>query len=139
MGVGRTARPFAEIFPKENDFMSAELINQEAGMVTIKVSGNLRQAELVAVQQKIAKLIQNKGKVKALVLVEKFQGWAKGDNWGDVSFQMEHDNSIERMALVGERKWEDLVLAFTGAGVRPFPIEYFDDMAQARAWLNSAK
>ena len=41
------------------------------------------------------------------------------------------------MAIVGERKWEDLALMFTAEGLRQFPIEYFDSarLAAARAWL----
>ena len=34
------------------------------------------------------------------------------------------DASIERMAIVGERKWEDLALLFTAKGLRAFPIEF---------------
>ena len=41
------------------------------------------------------------------------------------------------MAIVGERKWEDLALLFTAKGLRPFPIEYFEPktMTEAQDWL----
>jgi len=52
---------------------------------------------------------------------------------------VQHDASIDRMAIVGDRKWADLALLFTTQGLRPFPIEYFDtaDAAGARAWLEN--
>jgi len=41
------------------------------------------------------------------------------------------------MAIVGDKKWEDLTLLFTAKGLRKFPIEYFEPaaIAKARAWL----
>lgn len=41
------------------------------------------------------------------------------------------------MAIVGDKKWEDLALIFTAKGLRKFPIEYFEpaQIAHARAWL----
>ena len=41
------------------------------------------------------------------------------------------------MAVVAEENWEDLILMFTGKGLRPFPIERFFpvDEAKARTWL----
>ena len=72
-----------------------------------------------------------------LVLTENFAGWERGGTWNDFSFQAEADAGIERMAIVGARKWKDLALMFTAKGLRKFPIEYFEpaQLAQARAWL----
>ena len=55
----------------------------------------------------------------------------------DFSFQVAHDDDIERMAIVGDEQWRDLTLLFTSQGLRPFPIEYFAPgrLAEARAWL----
>ena len=77
------------------------------------------------------------GKVRILVVAENFEGWQRGGNWGDISFQLEHDAEIERMAIVGDRKWEDLTLVFAAKGLRKFPIEYFEpgELSRARAWL----
>jgi hypothetical protein len=72
-----------------------------------------------------------------LVLAENFRGWAQGGNWGDLSFQVEHDKHIEKLAIVGDKKWEDLALIFVAQGLRPFPVEYFQptELSKARAWL----
>ena len=44
---------------------------------------------------------------------------------------------IERMAIVGERKWEQLTPLFAANGLRAFQIQYFEpaQLAAARAWL----
>jgi hypothetical protein len=117
--------------------MAAEIVNVSGGMLTLKVSGRLSQAELAAAQQAAGEIIGTEGRWRMLVLIENFAGWERGGEWGDLSFQAAHDTSIERMAIVGDRKWEDLALIFTAKGLRPFPIEYFEpaQLAAARAWL----
>jgi len=118
--------------------MSAEIVSNENGIVTASISGKLTRAELAAAQKAIADLIRQSGPVRVLILLDGFEGWAKSGDWGDLSFQVEHDPYIVKMALVGDRKWEGLALMFTGKGVRSVPIEYFapGEADRARAWLN---
>src|SRR5512140_3630859 len=117
--------------------MSAEITECTDGILSARISGKLTHAELVALQHAASDLIKQKGKVRLLVMVENFQGWERGGDWGDLSFQSEHDAHIERMAIVGDRKWQDLALLFASKGLRKFPIEYYEpgDLAEARAWL----
>ena len=72
-----------------------------------------------------------------LVLTEGFQGWERGGDWGDLSFQMGNDSFIEKLAIVGEKQWEDLALLFAAKGFRRFPVEYFQptELSRAHAWL----
>src|SRR5687767_2957812 len=116
--------------------MPVELIELSRNVIMVIVSGQLSQSELAEAQQGTAKVIAKLDRVRIVVIAEDFEGWQKGDGWNDMSFQMENDAKIERMALVGEKKWKELILAFVGQGLREFPIEYFDrgEMAKARAW-----
>ena len=117
--------------------MSADIVSIDGDLVTARVTGTLTQAELVALQKAVGEIIRKQGRARLLVLAEDFAGWEPGATWGDFTFQVQHDSSIDRMAIVGEKKWADLVLLFTSQGLRPFPIEYFDtaDISRARAWL----
>jgi len=117
--------------------MSAEIIDYTAGILAARITGMLTHPELVALQQAASDLIRQQGKVRLLLVTENFGGWQRGGDWGDLSFQLEHDAHIEKMAIVGEKKWEDLALIFASKGFRSFPIEYFPatDVAKARAWL----
>ena len=118
--------------------MSYEILDNSEGMVTIRISGKLNFAEYAEGQRKMGERIRQEGKrIRSLILLENYLGTEKEGDWGDVSFQAEFDDYIDKMAIVGEKKWEDLVLMFTGKGVRQFPIEYFEpaDLAKAKAWL----
>jgi len=118
--------------------MGAEIANVSGHVLTMKVSGTLSQAELAGMQSAAAGVISAGGKWRILVLTEDFEGWERGGTWNDFSFS-DHDASIERMAIVGERQWEELTLLFTAAGMRAFPIEYFEPsrIAEARQWLGA--
>lgn len=118
--------------------MSADVVRVDGNVVTARITGTLTQAELGSLQKATGEIIRKQGQVRLLVLVEQFAGWEQGATWGDFSFQVQHDSSIERMAIVGEKKWSDLALLFTSQGLRPFPIEYFEGIDKARTWLESS-
>ena len=117
--------------------MSAEIVNVVDGVLTLHVSGKLAHTELLDVQRAAADILRREGPLRLLVLAEGFAGWERAGDWGDISFQAENDGRIERMAIVGDRKWQELALMFTAQGMRPFPIEYFDptQVDAARSWL----
>jgi hypothetical protein len=119
------------------NIMSAEIISVTDGIMTIKVMGLFTYPEQIALQKASIDNIPKQGKISILYLLEDFQGWSKDDNWEDVSFQEKSDPYIQKMAIVGEEKWQDLALMSVGFGFRSFPIEYFqaDELEQAKAWL----
>lgn len=118
--------------------MTAEIAAVENRTVTVRITARLTQSELAAIQKETGAIIERLGRVRILVLAEHFQGWEEGGQWNDFSFQDAHDQHIERMAIVGDEKWQDLALLFASQGLRPFPIEFFppERLAEARAWLS---
>jgi hypothetical protein len=107
--------------------------------MTLRASGLLKEDELLGVQKKMAAVISKQKKARILVLVEDFEGWDPNGTWNDFSFQDKLDPSIEKMAIVGDKKWQDLALMFSAQGLRGFPIEYFvpADLGKAQAWLET--
>ncbi|MCQ8102588.1 STAS/SEC14 domain-containing protein [Methylomonas sp. SURF-2] len=100
--------------------MSAEIISHFDGIVTAKITGKLTQPELTTLQQSMLGIIGREGGIRALTVCEDFQGGAKEGEREDVSFQNNSDPYINKMALVCDRKWEDLALIFSGKGFREF-------------------
>ena len=67
-----------------------------------------------------------------------FHGWEGAAMWDDIKFDMKHFSDIDRLALVGDKKWEKGMSVFCG----PFTtakVRYFDNtaIAEARAWVES--
>ena len=121
--------------------MAVKIVDTSDGVLTVEFTGLLKKSELEQAQKAAIDLIQKHGKVSLFAIAKDFQGWAKEGDWGDLSFQAKYDKHIEKIAIVGEKKWEDLALAFTAKGFRPVAIEYFlpGDLAKARAWLAAKK
>jgi hypothetical protein len=117
--------------------MPFEVIESSGSLVSVKIKGELKKSELDQIQALAIELIKRWGKVRVLVILEDFQGWERGENWGDITFAVEHDNDIEKVAIVGEESWKEPVLAFFGKPFRKLSIEYFDpsQLARARAWV----
>jgi hypothetical protein len=123
--------------------MGAQIIDFNDNIITVRISGVLQQQELAAAQKMASEMIrkqgdmQKQGRVSVLVIVENFKGWAKTGDWEDMSFMIENDQHIKKMAVVVDKKWEDLMDMFVGKGLREFPIENFQPSEKEKAidWL----
>jgi hypothetical protein len=65
-----------------------------------------------------------------------FHGWEGAALWDDIKFDVKHFSDIDRLAMVGDRKWEKGMSVFC----QPFTtakVRYFDRAAidEARAWV----
>ena len=82
------------------------------------------------------RLLQQHGKLRLLFDMTGFHGWDAGALWEDIKFDIKHFADIERLAIVGEKKWQHGMATFC----KPFTtatIRYFDhaDATEARKWL----
>ena len=117
--------------------MSACLEQHPDRLLILRVGDKLKKSELDAVQTEFAKQIAGTGSVRLLVVLENFTGWERGDDWGDTDFFFSHRDDFEKIAVVGNPRWEAEVMAFTGAGLRQGPVKFFLETgeSEARAWL----
>ena len=117
--------------------MAFTIIDATGPIVSAKISGELSKAEVSQMQALALEAIRRCGKISALFILENFQGWKRGGNWGDITFLTEHDKDITKIAVVGDEQWRDFVEAFLAKGFRQAAVEYFHpaDIAKARAWL----
>jgi hypothetical protein len=108
-------------------------------VVVIKASGRLSKDDYEHFVPKIERLIKEHGKIRILFEMHEFHGWKLGALWEDIKFDVRHFTHIERIAMVGEKKWEkwmaEFCCPFTAAKIR-----YFDhsDIETARAWIEEA-
>jgi hypothetical protein len=109
----------------------------EAKVLEVTASGKLTDEDY---QQhfipEIERLTKRHGKIRILFEMTDFHGWEPKAAWDDFKLNLKHRHDIERVAMVGEKKWQhrltEFAKPFTGATVR-----YFDhtDAAQARTWV----
>jgi hypothetical protein len=118
--------------------MPAEIREEGEGKVfMIKLSGKLTKHDYEQFVPETERRIKQHGKLRMLVEMHDFHGWELGALWEDIKFDVKHFAHIERLALVGEKKWEAGMAAFC----KPFTmatVRYFDaaDHDGAVAWLH---
>jgi len=118
--------------------MPVQIIEASGVLLQIKIRGLLKKADHDRIVQIAKEAIAREGKIRALLILEGFEGWERHEGWGNVSFMMEEGRDIEKMAIVGDEKWKDDVIAFTAKGFRPTAIEFFagSRVTAARVWVN---
>ena len=106
----------------------------------VHVSGKLAKADYKQFVPEFERLVRQHGPLRVLFDMTGFHGWEAGALWEDIKFDMNHFADIQRLAMVGEKKWEHGIATFC----MPFTkatIRYFDhaDAAEARTWLGEAQ
>lgn len=114
-----------------------ELVSGEK-FLEVKVSGKLTKESYETLVPAVDDLIRDRGKIRILFEMHDFHGWTAGALWEDTKFDLAHWRDIQRLAIVGETKWQHGMAVFC----RPFTtakIKYFDhaQLDEAKAWLES--
>jgi hypothetical protein len=102
----------------------------------VRASGKLSKEDYDHYLPEDERLLNEDGKIRLLFEMQDFHGWKTGGLWEDIKFDLKHFADIERLAMVGHRKWEEWMSTFC----KPFisaEIRYFDEerRAEAQGWI----
>ncbi|MFM8330948.1 MAG: STAS/SEC14 domain-containing protein [Candidatus Methylumidiphilus sp.] len=116
--------------------MTATLTHQ-GNIATITVQGQLLKHDYDQMLRESGRIIAEVGRVKLLIVGKSFAGFEKARGWGDLSFMMEHDEDVVKIAIVAELRWRDELLMFFSAGMRVAEVKFYTPEQQgwAEAWL----
>lgn len=106
----------------------------------LTLTGKLRKEDYDDFVPAIEELIGRHGKLNLLVELVDFHGWSAGALWEDTKFDLKHFDDINRLAIVGDKKWEKAMAMFC----KPFTtakVRYFDisDIDEAKRWTHIGK
>ncbi len=119
--------------------MAIKLNETNGGKVLeVQVTGKLAHEDYQNFIPEFERLLKEHGKIRVLFEMVEFHGWEGAAMWDDIKFDVKHFSDIDRLALVGDKKWEKGMSVFC----RPFTtakVCYFDHtaIAEARAWVES--
>jgi ubiquinone/menaquinone biosynthesis C-methylase UbiE len=117
--------------------VAIRLTEKRDGMILeVNVTGRLTYQDYRRFIPEFDRLAKKHGKIRVLFEMKEFHGWSAAALWEDIKFDLKHFSAIERLAMVGDRKWQKWMSEFC----RPFTtaqIRYFNSAAgnAARAWL----
>ena len=120
--------------------MIEELTSPTAKAIGFRLSGKLHDEDYQAFVPQVDQAISDGGKTRLLAQFHDFAGWDAHALWDDIKFATTHCTKFERIALVGEKKWEEWMAKVC----KPFTmakIEYFDatDIEAAWKWLDETE
>jgi SpoIIAA-like len=107
-------------------------------VLEVHLTGKLVKEDYEVFVPAVDQLVKRHGKIRMLVEMHDFHGWTASALWEDTKFAIHHFRDIERLAVVGEKKWQEGMATFC----KPFTaatIKYFDHTQgdAARAWLRT--
>jgi len=107
--------------------------------VGVKMSGKLHDDDYKTFVPKVDAEIAKGGKVNILAQFHDFHGWDAKALWDDIKFSTTHCTGIKKVALVGEKTWEQ----YMALVCKPFTmakVKYFDasELEAAKTWLAEA-
>jgi SpoIIAA-like len=104
----------------------------------VEISGTLGERDFSALQEAAAAEIDRTGKIRLLIVLSHFHGWAPG-RWQHLTFYVKHGGDVERIAIIGDERWRTETLMFAGADVRQGSVAFFSPpyRSQAATWLDA--
>lgn len=117
--------------------MSVQLSEKSNGKILeVQASGKLTADDYKEFVPEFQRLVQHHGKISLVFEMRNFHGWEAAALWKDIQFDFKHFADIDRLAMVGDKTWENWMADFC----RPFTtakIRYFDlaEVEAARRWV----
>ena len=109
-----------------------------SNVAAITFAGKLQTPDYRKFFPEIERLMEEHGKTRIFLQLVDFRGWSASALWEDVKFDVRHFDDIERLAVVGDHKWQkgmpSFAKPFTKAEVRDFDRGQID---AARSWIRS--
>jgi hypothetical protein len=130
-----TIIPAGRIDPRRErrEEMTVAMDERAGGQVlAVDLKGKLEKKDYELFAPEVERLIDKHGKVSVLVDLTDFDGWDAGGLWEDIKFDLKHFNDVEKIAFIGEKKWQKGMATFC----KPFTtaeIRYFEPTRRQEA------
>ena len=116
--------------------MIEKLAQSSGNILGYKAAGTITKEDYKTLTTDVEALVQQEGSIRLLLDLEEFKG-EEIKAWGaDLKFGHEYRKKISKMAIVGDKKWQEWLTAvvdpFYAREAKFFPT---DDRAMAWEWL----
>ena len=116
--------------------MVISIETKRANLIAIRLTGTLGKKDYEQLIPVLEAKIKQFGKIDLYWEMEALEGWELSGLWEDLKFDITHINSFRKVAIVGDRKWEEwiarMIKPFTTAEIRYFDVRQKDE---AMHWL----
>ena len=108
----------------------------EGRALVIHASGKLTRDDYLTFLPEVNRLIKRLGKISIVFDLHDFHGWEPAAAWEDTKFAVHHFDDVERLAVIGEMKWQKAMTFVCKPFIRA-DIRYFEhaEEKQALDWV----
>ena len=111
-------------------------MTETTGIVAIKASGRLSKSDYDRFVPEFERIARASSPLRILIELDDFRGWELPALWEELKFDTTHQSDMGRVAVVGEKAWQEWGTRLS----KPFfkaEMRYFNDdrAADARIWL----
>lgn len=113
-----------------------KVVSTEGNVIWVKVSGKLTQEDYTDLTAEWDRVIALHGKMRLVFEMEDFSGWEPAAAWDDFKFTVTHSSRMERVAMIGRKKWEEWATKLGRLFVHG-EVRYFDtaQREEAQRWI----
>ncbi len=110
--------------------MIKDLEIREGNIIYSEVSGELKKGDIKKMHPLIHEIIEKDEKIRWYFEMVNFEGWDMEGFYEDLKMDASHANDYEKIAMVGDKKWENqlskAMKPFTTAEVKFFVLDQKD-------------
>ena len=103
------------------------------GWLLLGVTGKLHDDDYKQFVPTMETILTAMGKVRLFIRLKDFHGWDVHAAWDEFLFSLRHYSDFERIAIVGDRKWEKWMAGFCKSFTTA-EVKYFDKLEIDAAW-----
>jgi hypothetical protein len=121
---------------KEHDFMVGIKRIDDNIFLALSIHGKLTHEDYERFVPMVENIVKDckEAKISVLADAREFAGWELEAAWDDFKFSIKHFNKFDRIAIVGNRKWEEFVVKLSNLWT-PYEIHFFEDYDEAVEWV----
>lgn len=106
------------------------------GAMNLKASGRVTKKDIDEFEPEFDRIAAKDGPVRMIIELDDFKGWDFEGFWRDLKFDARHQDDLERVAVLGDKSWEELGVKasdpFLKANMRFFDR---DEREAAEKWV----
>ena len=121
---------------KEHGISVAIKRNKKRLFIEIIMLGKLTHEDYQIFVPIVDKALKEAKKIEADLLVDMrdFKGWEFLAAWDDFKFGVKHRNAFDRMAIIGNKKWEEASSGMMSHLMKG-KVKFFKEREKALSWL----